>query len=65
MNDQTLTVTVAPDGSSTVEVDGARGDLCLELTREIEEAIGDVKDRKKKPEFYQGNTGGTHQKRRT
>jgi len=51
--DEQIRITVSPEGKATVEVIGGRGEGCLQATREIERALGDVDDRKKKPEFYQ------------
>ena len=35
-----------PDGSSSVEVLGIKGKRCLKITEELEEELGNVKERK-------------------
>lgn len=54
--DETLKIAVSPKGRVSVEVIGGRGESCLDATRAIEEALGDVVERRKKPEFYQVTT---------
>jgi hypothetical protein len=48
-----LTVCISPEGLVTIEVDGVRGASCLELTRELEENLGFILEREKKPAFYE------------
>lgn len=47
-----LKITIDEDGNANVDVDGFDGRKCLEATRDIEEAIGTVEDRNRKPSFY-------------
>jgi hypothetical protein len=49
-----LTILISHDGTVTVEVEGAQGASCLDLTRDIEQAIGLVREREKKAAFYEG-----------
>ena len=42
-----------PDGSSSVEVLGVKGKRCLKMTEELEEELGDVKERKAKAEMQE------------
>lgn len=48
-----LKVTVDSAGHATVDVGGVTGPGCLDATRAIEEALGDVQSRKHKPEYFQ------------
>jgi hypothetical protein len=41
------------DGKISIKVIGVQGKECLELTKEIEQALGLVVDRQKTGEFYQ------------
>lgn len=45
-------ITISPTGEIQVEVKGAQGKSCLELTEFLEKALGEVKDRQLKPEYY-------------
>ncbi|QDU95169.1 DUF2997 domain-containing protein [Lignipirellula cremea] len=48
-----VTITVSETGEVTLDVQGARGKVCQDLTRQLEKALGTVGDHQKKPEFYQ------------
>ncbi len=50
---QEIEFTINPDGSVGIEVKGAKGKSCMELTREIEEALGIVSNRTYTSEYYQ------------
>ena len=56
MAQQTIKFTINQDGTVSEEVIGVVGDSCQELTKNIEEKLGEVSSREKKPEFYQTNT---------
>ena len=56
MAQQKLKFTIRQDGTVTEEVMGIIGDSCQELTKKIEETLGEISYREKKPEFYQTNT---------
>jgi len=47
-----IKIEVSKEGKLSVEVEGIKGKKCLKLTEELEEKLGKVKARKKKPEFY-------------
>lgn len=53
MDKEELEITIAPDGSVSIKVAGAKGGKCLDITRPIEEALGDVKVRDMTPEYYE------------
>jgi hypothetical protein len=48
-----INVLIKEDGEIQIDVKGAKGADCAKLTEDIEDALGDVQSRKKKPEFYQ------------
>jgi protein involved in polysaccharide export with SLBB domain len=50
---QELEFTIDDDGKISIKVVGIAGKECLELTKEIEAALGLVTDRKRTSEFYQ------------
>ena len=50
---QTLKFTIRQDGLVTEEVIGVVGNACQDLTRSIEEKLGEVTHVETKPEFYQ------------
>lgn len=54
--DETLRIVVSPNGRASVEVIRSCGEQCIAATREIEQALGDVTERRKKPEFYQSTS---------
>ena len=53
---QTLKFTIRQDGLVTEEVIGVVGNACQDLTKLIEERIGEVTYVETKPEFYQQQT---------
>ena len=52
---QTLKFTIRQDGRVTEEVMGATSNECVELTREIDNKLGELETRQFKPEFYSNN----------
>ncbi len=50
---ETLLVTLAPDGTVTVEVQGCPGPACQTLSRGLETALGQPVADAKTPEYYQ------------
>ena len=46
-------IVIGPDGDIRIEVKGGDGKSCLELTEFLEKALGEVKTRELKPEYYQ------------
>ena len=51
MREEKIRIIIMPDGSSTVEVLGVKGKRCLKITEELEEELGNVKERKAKAEM--------------
>ena len=53
MEKQTIKFTIRQDGLVSEEVVGVVGDACQDLTKLIEERIGEVTYVETKPEYYQ------------
>ena len=58
---QTLKFTIRQDGYVTEEVIGATADECVELTRKIDNKLGNLITREYKPEYFQNNNNVTLQ----
>lgn len=46
-----VTIEYDEDANPIVEVNGAQGKECEDITRDLEEALGEVTDRSHKPEY--------------
>ena len=53
-----IEVVISPDGQVTLEVKGAAGPGCLDLTRALEEALGSVESRTCKVEYFESAAAG-------
>ena len=62
---QTLKFTIRQDGYVTEEVTGTTSHECVELTKEIDNKLGDLETRQFKPEFYSNNVALQHNKNET
>lgn len=49
---RTITVTIDSEGQASVEVNGVAGKSCEDLTRELEQALGTVTDRKRTADYH-------------
>ena len=49
---KTIEIIVTPEGSFQIEAVGFQGTGCQEATRFLEEALGNIQQREKKPEFH-------------
>ena len=58
---QTLKFSIRQDGLVTEEVIGTVGNACQDLTKLIEERIGEVIKKETKPEYYQSQKNVTLQ----
>ena len=58
---QTLKFTIRQDGLVTEEVFGAVGNECQDITKSIEEKLGNVTYIETKPEYYQSQENVTLQ----
>ncbi|MDF2720708.1 MAG: hypothetical protein K0Q59_383 [Paenibacillus sp.] len=47
-----IIITVGPDGAVSIEAQNYKGNECEEATRPFEEALGQVTNKKRKPEYY-------------
>ena len=52
MKEIKVTVDVLKDGNVTIDVDGAEGTECLDLTQDLEKKLGGDINRKMKPESH-------------
>ena len=52
---QSIKFTIRQDGRVTEEVMGATSNECVELTRQIDNKLGELETRQFKPEFYSNN----------
>ncbi|HOT03721.1 MAG TPA: DUF2997 domain-containing protein [Methanolinea sp.] len=57
MEMQELEIVIGRDGQVAVSVKGASGTKCLDLTRALEEQLGDLVERTHTPEFYCSSEG--------
>ena len=48
-----LEITIGPDGVVRIVTHGLKGQACLAETKDLEKALGEVKQREKTREFYQ------------
>ena len=55
MPQQTLKFIIRQDGYVTEEVTGTTSHECIELTKEIDNKLGELETRQFKPEFYSNN----------
>lgn len=63
MNSPELEIVITPQGKIEIEVKGVQGPGCKDLTRALEDALGEVDERELKPEYYASTTqqGGDYQ----
>ena len=59
-----IEIVISADGQVTVEVKGAVGASCTDLTRALEEALGEVEARTCKVEFYEQAEAGEQLRQR-
>ena len=52
MEKQNITITINPDGSLKVDMDGFTGKKCIILADELEQLLGERIKRELKPEVY-------------
>jgi hypothetical protein len=53
MDKEELEIIIDANGQVSIKVAGAKGGKCLDITKPIEEALGDVKVREMTPEYYE------------
>jgi len=59
---RTIEVTVSPRGEILIDAVGFKGADCEKATRFLEEALGVVGAKQKKPEYHQRSTTAQNQK---
>ena len=59
---RTIEIIVSPTGDISIDAVGFKGADCEKTTKALEEALGVVNDRVKKPEYYSRNTAAAQQK---
>jgi hypothetical protein len=47
-----LEISIGPDGEVRIVTHGLKGQACLAETKDLEKAVGEVKNRQKTREFY-------------
>lgn len=50
---RTIKVSIKPDGSTTIEVNGVKGEKCTSLTEGLEKKLGKTVSQQKTDEYYQ------------
>ncbi len=53
MNKKEIEITIDKNGEVKLSVKGAKGKTCLDLTKFLEEGLGEVSERKHTSEFYE------------
>ena len=51
-----IEIEIMPDGTVSLAVKGAKGKECLDLTKFLEEALGEVTERTHTSEYYEQET---------
>ncbi len=62
MNNRTIEVIVSPIGEITIDAVGFKGPDCEKATKFLEEALGVVEQKIKKPEYHQRSTTRNQQR---
>lgn len=55
MNQRSIEVIVMPDGSLIIDAVGFKGPACEKATRFLEEALGQIANKQRKPDFNERN----------
>lgn len=53
MEKEELEITIDANGKVNIKVAGAKGGKCLDITKPIEDALGEVKVREMNSEYYE------------
>ncbi len=56
MKKETIKYTIKQDGTVTEEVQGASGDVCITLTQDLEDKLGDLESRVYNSDYYKNVT---------
>jgi hypothetical protein len=49
----TVVITIAPDGTPTINVNGVKGKSCKDVTKTVERALGSTTSDKETPEMFE------------
>jgi hypothetical protein len=52
---RTIEILIGPDGTLSVDAVGFKGADCEKATKFLEQALGLVSEKRRKPEYYQAN----------
>ena len=58
---KTIIIDIAPDGTVTIDAIGYAGTACTDASRHIEQALGTIQHRTRKPEYHQTTRRQTRQ----
>lgn len=53
MQERKVTLVIDKNGAVQIDVEGVKGKSCTDLTADVEDALGVVKNRTKKAEYHQ------------
>ena len=59
---RSIEILIAPDGTLTIDAVGFKGADCDQATKFLEQALGVVNHRAKKPEYHQSRTAKRQQR---
>jgi len=62
MNNKTIEIILGPSGEIQIDAVGFKGPDCEQATRFLEEALGVVRKKVKKPEYHQRSTRTNQQR---
>jgi hypothetical protein len=62
MNNRTIEIIIGPSGEIQIDAVGFKGPDCEQATRFLEEALGAVGQKTKKPEYHQRSTTRNQQR---
>ena len=60
---QELEIAIDSEGKVSIKVKGVKGPKCVELTRPLEEALGEIEDRIYTGEYYEQSLNISQQQR--
>ena len=55
---QDIEITIAPSGEVSFEIKGVKGSRCIDETRFLEEAVGEVVERERTAAYYEAEDEG-------
>ena len=58
MRVQDIEITIGPSGEVSFEIKGVKGSRCVEETRFLEEAVGEVTERERTAAYYETDDAG-------